>query len=220
MGYRRETFAPEHIYHVYNRGVEKRIIFDDDPDRSHFRALLPYCLPNDWIPSYSVSKRLRSEGNARKSKSISEGEGLVDILCYCLMPNHFHLLIRENVEKGISRYMQRLLNSYARHYNTRHERTGPLFSGPFRAVRVVSDDQFLHVTRYIHLNPFVAGLVKDPLKYQWSSIASYLPDGKRFFLHPSFLKKMMRPDKYKDFVTDFADYARELSYIKHLMLEE
>ena len=122
MAYRIDEFAPGEIYHIFNRGVEKRSIFLDNSDRLRFIELLTYSLAKENIQSYSTAKRLR-----RKIEPTEEGDGLVDLLCYCLMKNHFHLLIRENVEGGITAYMKRLLIGYSKYFNTKQQRSGSLF---------------------------------------------------------------------------------------------
>lgn len=215
MGYRYIDFAPGEIYHVFTRGVEKRKIFLYDADRVRFLALLVHCLPQGDIQSFSVAQKLK-----QKTEITKEGEGLVDILCYCLMNNHVHLLLKENVEGGISAYMQRLLTSYAKYFNMRSERSGSLFVNPFKAVLVDADEQFLHVTRYIHLNPFVAHITKDPLTYQWSSLDSYLFSSNREIIcHPALLREMMTQKEYRSFVLDYADYAQSLADNYHLLID-
>ncbi len=146
-----------------------RDIFRHTSDRARFLALILHCLPQGSIPSYSRARKIKKEHQLTRP-----GEGLVDVLCYCLMSNHVHFLLRENVDNGISRYMQRLLNSYARYFNVSSQRSGSLFVNPFKAVLVVNDNQLLHVGRYIHLNPYVAHMVEDPFGYRWSSLSEYL----------------------------------------------
>ncbi len=223
MGYRLESFVPGNVYHIYNRGVNRTKIFLDDRDRFRFLANLMYYLKRGHYPGYVPA--IKSNAALKKFQELKKrkpktGEGVVDLLCYCLMPNHFHLLLRENINKGISTYMQRLLNSHVRYFNTKHERTGPLFDGSYRAVSVTADEQFLHVTRYIHLNPYVAQLVDDPFGYQWSSLTEYIPPVRSGICHAEFLRGVVKPPAYKKFVVDYADYARELSVIKHLLLEK
>src|SRR3989344_8501119 len=150
MSYRIDEFAPEEFYHVFTRGVEKRKIFMNPSDNHRFMELLIHCLPLGPIRSYSIAKQLK-----QKLPTIGSGQGLVDILCYCLMPNHFHLLLKENVEHGITTYMQRILTSYSRYFNVRYKRSGSLFIHPFKAVMVNTDEQLLHLSRYIHLNLYV-----------------------------------------------------------------
>ncbi|MFH1353951.1 MAG: transposase [bacterium] len=216
MGYRYVDFAPGEVYHVCARSVGQRKIFIDDEDRERFLALIIHCLPRGITQSYSTAKRLKQE---QQKTDVSTGP--VDLLCYCLMTNHVHLLLKENYDCGTSAYLQRLLNSYARYFNIRHKRTGPLFAGPFRAVAVDGDEQLLHVSRYIHLNPYVVGMTKDPFIYEWSSLSEYIGWKSKYHrCHTGLIRSMMPPGEYRAFVSDHADYARELAEIKHLLLED
>lgn len=215
MGYRYVDFAPGEIYHVFTRGVEKRKIFLYDADRIRFVSLLIHCLPQGPIQSFSVAQKLK-----RGSEITISGKGLVDILCYCLMNNHVHLLLKENVDHGISIYMQRLLTSYAMYFNVRSERSGSLFVHPFKAVLVDADEQFLHVTRYIHLNPFVAHLVRDPFVYPWSSLVQYTAKRRPATnCHSDLLSGMMGKGEYQAFVLDYADYTQSLDDNYHLLID-
>ncbi len=220
MGYRTVSFAPGNIYHICHRGVARQNIFTNKYERQRFLALLVYYLPHGYVVSYSLAKKQRG---LKKWEIVSRGtpynKGLVDLLCYCLMGSHVHLLLCENTERGISTYLQRVFNSYARYFNVRHERSGPLFTGRFRAVHIDGSDQFLHVTRYVHLNPYVAGMVDDPVIYQWSSLNEYVGVRKHNLCHTRLLGSLMKPGEYRGFVTDYANYARELESIKHLILE-
>lgn len=216
MGYRYIDFAPGEIYHTFTRGVEKRTIFLYDADRIRFLALLVHCLPQGPIQSFSVAQKLK-----QKSEITKEDEGLVDILSYCLMENHFHLLLKENVDHGISIYMQRLLTSYAMYFNKRLERSGALFVRPFKAALIDGDEQFLHVTRYIHLNPFIAHLIKTPFTYQWSSLSAYISDERvNTTCHPSLLTGMMGKEEYRTFMLDHADYAQSIADNYHLLIDD
>lgn len=216
MGYRYDELAPGEVYHIFSRGVERRKIFLDQADHERFVSLLVHCLPPGPIQSFSITSRL-----GRKQLQVASSEGLVDLLCYCLMPNHIHLLVRENVEGGTSLYMQRLLTSYSRYFNTRYDRSGSLFIHPFKAVLVEQDEQLLHVSRYIHLNPYVAHIIKDVFVYPWSSLLEYTsrvrqPHAK---CHQPLITSMMASSEYRSFVEDEADYARALADIEHLTID-
>ena len=215
-----EWYETGGVYHIVERGVDRRLIFADDSDRERFLRLLNYHRIPKEIP-YAEARRLRRlEIHQEK-----ERQPLADLLCFCLMPNHFHLLMQQTVESGITRYMQRFLNSYTRYYNTRHERKGPLFEGPFRAVHVETNELLLHVSRYIHLNPVVSGLAEDAFTYPWSSAALYshtpIPTfqvGVMIKMQPQLLQSMMPVRDYESFLRDHVSYARELEHIKHLTL--
>jgi putative transposase len=139
------------------------------------------------------------------------------------MPNHFHLLLRQEAEGGISSFMKHLTDSYTRYFNTKYNRVGPLYQGAFKAVRIETDEQLLHVSRYIHLNPLVSLLVneKDFLDYPWSSMQYYR--GKDETLNRVTMKPILEHFKsandYIKFVLDQADYGKALEKIKHMIFE-
>lgn len=213
------------VYHVFNRGVDHRATFEDDRDRERFTILLEHHRVPKAI-AYSHLRRIRDRFVPDQERRTSP---LVAIMGFCLMPNHFHLLLRQEAENGIGKYAQRFLNSYTRYYNTRHRRKGPLFEGPFRAVRIETDAQLLHVSRYIHLNPVVANLAEDTFSYPWSSAAAYCTSshrpptwkvGSMVHIDTGLLESMIPPAEYESFVRDHVAYARVLAEIKHLVLEE
>lgn len=141
-------FEPNEYYHLYNRGTEKRNIFSNKKDYERFSALLYLCNNNVSV-HISNNKGL----TLVELLSIERNKPLVKIGVYCLMPNHFHLLVEENITGGISRFMQKLLTGYTMYFNTKYERSGTLFQGTFKA-RHVRDERYLfHLISYIHLNP-------------------------------------------------------------------
>ncbi len=174
-----------------------------------------HCLNVEKTRSFSIAVKLKHEFRRTKSS-----EGLVDILCYCLMSNHIHLLVKENVTGGISKYMQKLLNGYAKFFNMSQERAGSLFTNPFRAVLINGDDQLLHVSRYIHLNPYAAHMTDNVFGYRWSSLAEYVDRVEQPACHTKLIHSLLKPKEYKKFVADEADHARSIADIKHLLLEE
>lgn len=152
-----------------------------------------------------------------------ENKVFVSIICFCLMPNHFHLLVRQKEENGISKFLSQFQNSFTKYFNTRIKREGHIFLGQFKAVRIETDEQLLHVSRYIHLNPYSSFVVKefnDLLSYQWSSLLQYMKKDKGFVSPDIILSEFKKPQNYYKFISDQADYQRELEAIKHLVLEE
>jgi putative transposase len=147
MPSRHETkeFLPGAVYHAYNRGVERRQIFMDGHDYRRFLRQLRQCL---------------------------DREPGITLLAYSLMPNHFHLLLRQSDFASMSRFLQRLTIGYVMYFNKRHQRIGPLFQGKYKAVRVVGAQHLMEVSRYIHLNPERAGL--GWRQHAYSSINSYV----------------------------------------------
>ena len=114
MAYRYDDLTPGEVYHICTRAIERKNIFLDKADHERVLALLLHCLPQGIIQSYSIARRLKEN-----LKLILPGQGLVDLLAYCVMDNHLHLLIKENIAGGTSLYMQRVLNSYAKYFNLR-----------------------------------------------------------------------------------------------------
>lgn len=138
------------------------------------------------------------------------------------MPNHFHFLLKQKIDHGISNFISNFTNSYTKYFNTKYDRVGPLFQGLFKAVLVESEEQLIHLSRYIHLNPVTSSLVKpeDLQNYYWSSYPEYVD-----LLEDSLTNKHLildffpSIDKYKEFVLDQVDYAKKLEFIKHLILD-
>ena len=202
-----------YYYHTYNRGVEKRLTFLDSRDFTRFLRMLNYY-------QYSGPKPSFSKITTEQLKKLQDNEKIVEIICYCLMPNHFHLLIKQLKDSGISNFIRLISNGYTRYFNTRHIRVGPLFQGAYKAVLIETDEQLMHVSRYIHLNPFVSILVKDLRTYQWSSYLDFIEirNGKLANKNEvlSFFKDSA---EYEKFVLDHAGYAMDLEHIKHQLLD-
>lgn len=198
------------FYHIFNRGSEKRDIFTQSRDYSRFQKTFYYYHFLGRKPSFSkfAKSQLSSfEPNPNKK--------LVDIICYCLMPNHFHFLIKQLKDNGISTFISQLSNSYTKYFNTKYRRIGPLFQGAFKAVLVETDEQFIHLSRYIHLNPVVSGLTKRLNDYHWSSYLEYI-NGKGFYCSPEeILSFYPSPDSYTEFCEDQIDYGTSLEILKH-----
>lgn len=154
---RKITFAPDEYYHVYNRGTDRRKIFLDKADHERFISLL--YLANSGIPLHRSDHKTH---DLEQIFLIRRETTLVDIGAYCLMPNHFHLLVREHSEGGLSIFMQKLLTGYTMYFNKRHERRGGLFEGPFRAEHVSRDEHLKYLFAYIHLNPI--GIIENEWK--------------------------------------------------------
>jgi putative transposase len=207
------VFANGEFYHVFNRGVEKRTTFLDQRDYHHFLETLEYYQIKKPATRFSFRKRpLLIKNNV-------DNTPLVEIICYCLMPNHFHILIRQLAENGISTFMSKISNSYTKYFNTRYTRVGPLFQGNFKAVRIESDSQLTHVSRYIHLNPLIDYIVKDLNDYRYSSYTEFLGLKEGFCKKEEILIYFGSPGEYKKFVLDQEDYGRSIKFMERLLIE-
>lgn len=143
-------FSEDSYYHVYNRGVEKRIIFLDEQDYTVFLGLLKKYLSGEHQGS-----------NRHKFDLLSDD---VELLSYCLMPNHFHLLLYQQSTDGVVKLMRRLMTGYVMYFNNKYNRVGSLFQGTYKASRINADAYLQHISRYIHMNP------KDYLDWPYSSL--------------------------------------------------
>lgn len=147
---------------------------------------------------------------------------MVDIVAYCLMPNHFHFLLKQRVNNGIIKFSSNFANSYTRYFNTRNHRNGALFQGIFKAAHIENDEQLIHVNRYIHINPAVSFLIKEESldSYPWSSLSEYLnPKLEEICSKEAVLSFFSSLNKYHNFIHDQIDYAKRLESAKHLLLE-
>lgn len=175
-----KSYETNAYYHVYNRGVEKRTIFQDEQDYAVFLSYLKnYLLPKDKL---KLQKQLADPKIPFKEKDklinlirLNNFADSLDLLAFCLMPNHFHLLIKQYDEKAIHQFMNSLGTRYSAYFNKRNSRVGPLYQGVYKAVMVESDEQLLHLSRYIHRNPIK--LLRPAQKladYRFSSYRQYL----------------------------------------------
>ena len=217
--------ATGEIYHVFNRGISSQPTFFDNRDfQRFFNATIYY--QNCQLPM-KLSLFLTSSYENREKfiqESLFKNDFLVENLCYCLMPNHFHFLLKQLKEGGISRFISNLTNSYTRYLNAKKKRNGPFFQGRFKAVRIETNEQLLHVSRYIHLNPLTSYVVKEKVdleNYIYSSLPEYLGKTKRDICQKEIILDQFKvKELYKEFVFNQADYQRELEVIKHLVLED
>lgn len=225
MPYRITHLVSDQIYHVFNRGVARLPIFSSTKDYKRFLELVDYYRFTDIPCSYSQFKKIASENREKILNELRANNNIhIEILAFCLMPNHFHFLIRQISDNGLKIFMSNFQNGYVKYYNLKSERGGPLFQSSFKAVRIESDEQLLHVSRYIHLNPCTSFLIgKDNLTaYQWSSYSDYILNNSDQYI---FVKKELvlaffkNLEDYKQFTMDQADYQRELDRIKHLTFE-
>lgn len=172
MSRRHVQFGPEDFLHVYNRGANRQRIFGDRDDYLEFLWRW-----RQFVPATTAA-----------------------VLCYCLMPNHFHFLVQLKSGK-LSSAMQRFGTSYVMHFNRRYQRTGVLLAGRYQAVKVEDESYLLHLTRYIHLNPVTAKLVSFPEDWEYSSYREYVGLRTGTLAHTSLILRQFSPrDHYRQFV--------------------
>lgn len=197
----------DECYHIYNRGAHKRIIFHDTAD--HVRFLFLILFLQSPISFDQVSRPVHRYVKHRvfdideETKSQIADERYIELFSFCLMPNHFHLILREVQEGGISRYMQRVLNGYTKYYNAKYEVSGHLFQGPYKAVHIEGNDQLLYLSTYIHRNPRELPQRKNKeSKYEWSSYQDYIGESRwgELLSTELILEQFKTKDEYEEFV--------------------
>lgn len=150
MATRKIPFIEGEFYHIYNRGTDKRIVFKNNSDYFRFMLLLYFCNSNNPL---RISNLLDQKLSLVELFSKNRGNQLVDIGAFTLMPNHFHILIKEKTKGGISTFIGKLATAYVMYFNTKNERKGSLFEGSFGAKHIDTDEYLNWVFSYIHLNP-------------------------------------------------------------------
>lgn len=220
MPYRKTVIVSDQVYHVFNKGVAGAPIFSTSKDFLRFLDLTNYYRFKETPVSFSQFKKIDSKERQKIFEDlVKRNDKQIEILAFCLMDNHFHFLIKQISDNGITRCISNLQNGYAKYFNIRSNRSGPLFNPMFKGVRIETDEQLLHVSRYIHLNPSTGYLVeiKDLVKYPWSSLLNYIGEGKYQFISTDLILGLISKKKYQEFVFDQAEYQRELGKIKHLL---
>jgi|SRR3989344_100364 len=176
---RKTLFVPGEYYHIFNRGNNKQIIFRDNRDWARFLFALLYFQSDTPIynlgPKISYFIKHRVFNISRKMTENIVKNRSVELINFCLMPNHFHATVKELKENGISNYMQRVLNAFTKYFNTKHEQSGHLFQGPFKAVHIENNEQLLYLSAYIHSNPKGIQEWKNKIhQFPWSSFQDYV----------------------------------------------
>jgi putative transposase len=195
-----KDFAPDSYYHIFNRGNAKMNIFLDEEDYKFFMLRLEENLfPerfNKNRRASSVNSVVRREKYARKLLPANS----FSLVCYCLMPNHFHLLVRQNSKVKISELMLRVCGSYAKYFNKKYDRVGSIFQDQFKAVLVGRNNYLLWLSAYIHKNPVEGKLVTDPKKWKWSSYSDFVGQEKVSLCDKDVILKQLSVGKYENLV--------------------
>ena len=183
-------FRAGHYYHLYNRGVNRQPIFFEQKNWGYFiKRLRHYCLPD-----------------------------LIEIVAYCLMPNHYHILAYLKDDNLSKKIMQPFTVSYTKAVNQQQDRVGPVFQGVFKAKLVDKNEYLLHLSRYIHLNPVLAGIANNPANWTFSSYQDYVGLRHGTLSKPDIvLSQLPSRQAYAKFVHAYSEINRE--FIEHLMLD-
>lgn len=221
---RKTQFANGEYYHIYNRGVDKRTVFQDENDFMRFYISLillnskQYGLMEDWRDFRRLHPRAQLSDFLKQH---SKGEKIVEIVSYCLNPNHYHLLLRQKKEDGIKKYMHKLSTSYTNYFNAKYDRSGSLFQGRFKSSRIKSTGKLLYMSFYVSCNSEVHGIALAR-SYPWCSYGEYasniskskLCGGKKIII-----EHFRNTDDFKNFAKENVMYIKERKEDKKLFLE-
>ncbi|MFC1649842.1 transposase [Patescibacteria group bacterium] len=214
----RKIYVPNGYYHVYNRGVEKRIIFENQDDYKVFLDYIKEYLspPSKEHDVKNLSKRslVRLPNNYNKK---------IDLLAFCLMPNHFHLLIKQSNNEYLNKFMQSIQSRYSTYFNTKYDRVGPLYQGRYKAILVKNEEYLLHLSRYIHRNPLV---IDGSMRNWYSSYNDYIGSTNTpwisknvilSYFDQSLVKSLTKQDSYKTFSED--NNIHDKRYLRNLTID-
>lgn len=221
MAVRIDPLYTNEYYHVFNKSIRHLIVFTKKQQYQHFLKLILYYRSNKAVRSYSHFQKcplIVQKYMLKELKRVTHY--LVEIHSFCLMPTHFHFLLRQKQCDGTQRFIGNVVNAYTRYRNIQNRSKGPLFLPRFKAVRIHTTIQYKHVSRYIHLNPYTAGLVQtiqDLENYPWSSYKEYLRKTDNNICVTKTMHKMFSSkEKYRNFINDRADYQKNLERLKYI----
>ena len=218
---RKDGFEVGGIHHVFSRSISGYRILDREKDQEHMLRLMKFFnmteLPGRFskFRSSKIVKDYLNLDDAIESMAL-ERKSNVNIVAYCFMPTHIHLVLEELEEGGIVRFVKNTLCSYACFFNKKYNRAGHLWSGRFKNVKVQTEEQLWHLTRYVHLNPVTAYLVEDPINWKGSSYSEYLKT-ENICKFKNLIN--MDPKEYKKFTLAQIEEQRERAILKNLTLD-
>ncbi|MCG2725470.1 MAG: transposase [Elusimicrobia bacterium] len=206
----------DNIYHIFNKSIAKFVIYNKEADFQRMIDVMDYYqLSKNSIKFSKYKKTLKDENPFYKKLS---GVNLVEIISYCIMPTHFHMILKQKTKNGIPLFIKKVCDSYTRYFNIKHNRKGPLWEGKYKNVLIKTDVQLLHLTRYLHLNPVTSFLINKPEEWKHSSYLEFLNRKERKICSFSSVLDI-NPENYKNFVEDRILYQRDLANIKKFVFD-
>ncbi len=194
---RKEQFVNGQYYHVYNRGTDKRIIF---PNKFAFARFLQSM--EEFNTVEPIGSIYENKFRKNESRNLVFKKRLVNFICFCLNPNHFHFILEQIIDRGIEKFMHKLGLGYTKYFNQKNKRNGVLFQGPFKAKHVSSNEYLLHLSAYVNLNNKVHQLGNGVSKSSWED---YLVTNN---LKVSFCKKDIILNQFKT-VKEYCKFAED-----------
>jgi len=209
----------DEVHHVFSKSIAGFKVFRNDREYERMKKSLKFYKTENPRLRFSAFLELKNKNDFQK-KRFSDNDNLVKIVAYCFMPTHFHLVLKQIKDDGISIFMRRILNSYAKYFNIKTERKGPLWESRFKNIAIYTDEILLHVTRYIHLNPVTGYLVArsdDWLFSSYKEFSEQVGEDEKICDFSELID--IKPKGYRKFVDSNIDYQRKLAYIKKYFLQ-
>lgn len=226
MSTRKTQFFNDEYYHAFNRGVDKRKIFLEVKDYDRF--LLSMNLLNDTNDGLMIEWRDFRKSNPKKSLDdflkvpFRKRDPLVEIIAYCLNPNHYHFILKQINEKGIERFMHKIGTSHTKYFNMKNKRSGALFQGNFKSVYIDSNDYLLYLSAYVNKNNSIHGYNKND-NWPYSSLLDYLGKRKNPILSPNkdiILGQFRNLEDYKEFMEKNALHMKDKKEMQKYLIEK
>lgn len=221
MSNRRHPFINNYIYHIFNKTIDGKRIFTNEKICDTFLEVIRYYRSNESYLRYSKYRELHKELKLNLMNKIENKNTFrISLLAFTLMPTHYHLILKQNQQNGISFFMSQIQNSLTRFYNLKEGRKGSIFLQTFKSKLIESEAQFKHTTRYVHLNIFSGGLIKeltDIVNYPFSSFNEYVCPAGKILSEPDYALSMFdnNRERYKKFVFDNAEQQKMLEFCKY-----
>jgi len=213
MAERKIKFANNNFYHIFNRGVDKREIFSDTNDLVRFLQSM-----DEFNTTRPIGSIFQNSFNPLRSSTPKEDK-LVNFICYCLNPNHYHFLLEQVADNGIEKFMQRLGTGYTNFFNHKNKRSGSLFQGKYKSVHVDSNEYLLHLSAYINLNDKAHQLGSSASKSSWEEYTENDFGDFNFCKKDIILGQFNDKKEYKSFAKESLKIIREKKEMEKLLLE-
>ena len=221
---RKTTFVNGEHYHIFNRGVDKREIFSDTKDYERF--LLSMNLLNDKYDGLMIEWRDFKKSNPKLSLAdflklgFRRKTKLVEIIAYCLNPNHFHFILKQISDKGIEKFMHKIGISHTKHYNDKYKRNGSLFQGTYKAIMIDSNEYLLYLSAYVNTNNFIHGY-NDNNNWKYSSLLDYLGKRDDGLVSKNVISdQFSKTEDYNAYLKSNAEYMRDKKELQRYLIEK
>lgn len=221
---RKTEFVNGECYHIFNRGVDKREIFSDT--REYERFLLAMDLLNDEYDGLMIEWRDYKKSNPKTSpddflkSNFRKRDCFVEIIAYCLNPNHYHFILKQVKDRGIEKFMHKIGISYTKYFNKKNKRSGALFQSRFKSVHIDSNEYLLYLSAYVNKNNFIHGYNKKN-DWPYASLHAYLGKRRDKFANKNIILSQFRNlNDYKEFLEKNAVYMQEKKELEKYLIEE